>query len=186
MKLLYEYEQIIHVDNKTELKMYTIQHALLDVQRTRRYAKFYTGKYYISVTFNRDHTILISSNYRTDMKFNRELKRLEAEKFTLYKMSYFIWYWMNKLRKMWGEAYMIRLINEAEQMTGDNMQTDIKNYLEDLLSSNFENQLLNAVARDVPGYDASWGNQAVSQDYIDARNAFLEATRKELFANFEI
>lgn len=81
---------------------------------------------------------------------------------------------------------MIRLINEAEQMTGDNMQTDIKNYLEDLLSSNFENQLLNAVARDVPGYDASWGNQAVSQDYIDARNAFLEATRKELFANFEI
>lgn len=100
MKLLYEYEQIIHIDSDHELKMYTIQHALLDVQRTRRYAKFYTGKYYITVTFNRDHTILISSNYRTDMRFNRELKRLEAEKFTLYKMSYFIWYWMNKLRKM--------------------------------------------------------------------------------------
>ena len=82
---------------------------------------------------------------------------------------------------------MIRLINEAdEEITGANMQTDINNYLEKLLSQNFENQLLNSGARDVPGYDASWGNQAVSRDYIDARNAFLEATKKELFANFEI
>lgn len=98
--ILLEYEQLIHVDAKTELKMGTIQYALLDAQRTRRYAKFYSGRYYITVTFNRDYTIQFSSNYRSDMRFNRELHRLEQEKFTIYKVSYFIWYWMNKLRKL--------------------------------------------------------------------------------------
>ncbi|MBO7212343.1 MAG: hypothetical protein J6V44_15255 [Methanobrevibacter sp.] len=100
MKLLYEYEQLIHVDKNTELKQYQIKYALYDAQKTRRYAKFYTGKYYISVSFNRDNTVQFSSNYRTDMKFNRELQRLENKKFSLNIVSYFIWYWMNKLRKM--------------------------------------------------------------------------------------
>lgn len=100
MKLLYEYEQLIHVDKDTELKQYQIKYALYDAQKTRRYAKFYTGKYYISVSFNRDNTVQFSSNYRTDMKFNRELQRLENKKFSLNIVSYFIWYWMNKLRKM--------------------------------------------------------------------------------------
>ena len=98
--ILNEYEQLIHVDSKTELKKYTIQYALLDAQRTRRYAKFYTGKYYISVAFNRDNTIQISSNYRYDMQFNRQLKRLEEVRYTLNVMTQFIWYWMNKLRKV--------------------------------------------------------------------------------------
>lgn len=99
MKLLYEYEQLIHVDKDTELKQYQIKYALLDAQKTRRYAKFYTGKYYISVAFNRDHTIQISSNYRNDLKFNRELRIMEEKKYTLNTLSYFIWYWMNKFRK---------------------------------------------------------------------------------------
>jgi hypothetical protein len=99
MKLLYEYEQLIHVDKDTELKQYQIKYALLDAQKTRRYAKFYTGKYYISVAFNRDYTVQISSNYRNDLKFNREMRIMEEKKYTLNTLSYFIWYWMNKLRK---------------------------------------------------------------------------------------
>lgn len=100
MVRLLEYEQLIHVDSKTELKKSTIQYALYNAQYTRRYAKFYTGKYYITVSFNRDNTIQLSSNYRVDMKFNRDLQRLENQKYTLYKTTYFIWYWMNKLRKL--------------------------------------------------------------------------------------
>jgi hypothetical protein len=100
MVRLLEYEQLIHVDAKTELKKATIQYALYNAQYTRRYAKFYTGKYYITVSFNRDNTIQLSSNYRVDMKFNRDLQRLEDQKYTLYKTTYFIWYWMNKLRKL--------------------------------------------------------------------------------------
>jgi hypothetical protein len=97
---LYEYEHQIHVDANTELKKYTIQYALLDAQKTRRYAKFITGRYYISVTFNRDATIQLSSNYRTNMTFNKELSRMENVKYTLNTLTYFIWYWMNKLRKI--------------------------------------------------------------------------------------
>lgn len=97
---LNEYEHQIHVDANTELKKYTIQYALLDAQRTRRYAKFITGRYYISVTFNRDQTVQLSSNYRSDMRFNKELMRLEDVKYTLNVLTRFIWYWMNKLRKI--------------------------------------------------------------------------------------
>jgi hypothetical protein len=100
MKLLYEYEQIIHVDRDKELKQQTIKYALYNAQYTRRYAKFYCGRYYISISFNRDYSIQLSSNYRTDMKFNRELQRMEDKKYSLNTMTYFIWYWMNKLRKM--------------------------------------------------------------------------------------
>jgi hypothetical protein len=100
MFLLTEYEQIIHVPSDRELKEYTIQQALLNAQRTRRYAKFYTNKYYISVAFNRDSTVQMSSNYRSDMKFNRDLQRLENQRYTLYTVSHFLTYWLNKLRKM--------------------------------------------------------------------------------------
>ena len=100
MKLLYEYEQLIHVDKNTELQKYQIRYALYDAQKTRRYAKFYTGRYYISVAFNRDNTIQFSSNYRNDIKFNRELRRLENKKYLLNEVTFFIWYWMNKFRKM--------------------------------------------------------------------------------------
>ena len=99
MKLLYEYEHVIHVDAKTELKKYTIQQALLDAYRTKRYAKFYAGKYYISVIFNRDYTVQFSSNYTFDANFSRELRRLEAKPYRLNTTTYFIWYWINKFRK---------------------------------------------------------------------------------------
>ena len=100
MVKLLEFEHQIYVDRDTELKKYVIQHALLDAQMTRRYAKFITGRYYIVVTFNRDSTVQISSNYRSNNIFNRELTRMEAIKFTLNTMTKFIHYWMNKLRKI--------------------------------------------------------------------------------------
>ena len=97
---LLEFDQQIHVSSDTELKRATIDYAILKAFNKRRYAKFYTNKYYISVCFNRDYTIQISSNYTYDNTFNRELRRIEAKKFSLNIMSYFIWYWMNKFRKM--------------------------------------------------------------------------------------
>lgn len=100
MILLKEFEQIIHVKRDAELKEYQIRYALLDAQRTARYAKFYCGRYYITITFNRDHTIQFSSNYRGDTRFDRELGRLESYKFTINTTAHFIWYWMNKFRKM--------------------------------------------------------------------------------------
>lgn len=100
MKLLYEKEQLIHVDSKTELKKYQIKYALLDARLTKRYAKFYTGKYYISIAFNRDFTVQFSSNYRVDGQFNRQLQRMEDRKFMINEVTDFIFYWMNKLRKL--------------------------------------------------------------------------------------
>ena len=97
---LLEFEKLIHVDSRTELKKATIQYALMEAFRTRRYAKFYTNRYYISVAFNRDYTIQLSSNYDKDRMFLRELRRLENKKWSLSIMTVFIHYWMNKLRKL--------------------------------------------------------------------------------------
>lgn len=97
---LQEYEHQIYVDRGTELKKYTIQYALLDAQKTRRYAKFICGRYYIGVTFNRDSTIQLSTNYRNNLTFNRELDRLEHVKYTLNMLTQFLWYWLNKFRKL--------------------------------------------------------------------------------------
>ena len=97
---LLEFEQIIHVPSDKELTRQQIIYALMEAFRTRRYAKFYTNKYYIHVAFNRDYTIQISSNYDKDRVFLRELRRMENRKFTPNMMAMFIGYWMNKFRKM--------------------------------------------------------------------------------------
>ena len=78
----------------------TIKYALLDARLSKRYAKFYTGKYYISIAFNRDFTVQFSSNYRVDGKFNRDLQRMEDRKFMINEVTDFIYFWMNKFRKM--------------------------------------------------------------------------------------
>jgi len=97
---LVEFEHVLHVDADRELKKDIIRQCLYDAQRTQRYAKFYAGRWYISVAFNRDYTIQLSSNYTFDANFSRELRRMEAKKYTLYTMTYFIWYWINKFRKL--------------------------------------------------------------------------------------
>lgn len=100
MIVLQEKEQLIHIDANTELKKYQIKYALLDARLSKRYAKFYTGKYYISIAFNRDFTVQFSSNYRVDGKFNRDLQRMEDRKFMINEVTDFIYFWMNKLRKL--------------------------------------------------------------------------------------
>ena len=97
---LLEYEQIVHVDKDTELTKSAIRNALYDAQRHRRYAKFYCGKYYISIAFNRDETVQFSSNYRVDTKFRRELDKIEGYKYRLNAVTNFIHYWMNKFRRL--------------------------------------------------------------------------------------
>lgn len=98
--LLKEWEQHIHVDSSTELKQQTIKYALYEAYKHRRYAKFYSNRYYINVAFNYDGTVQFSSNYFADTKFRRELNKLEGYKYSLNSTTYFIWYWMNKIRKL--------------------------------------------------------------------------------------
>lgn len=97
--LINESTQLIHVDSTHELTKSVISYALNSARSSRRYAKFYSNKYYINVTFQRDGTILIASNYKSDFVFNKKLKEIESYKYGLYTTTYFIWYWMNIIRK---------------------------------------------------------------------------------------
>lgn len=98
--LITESTQLIQVSNKTELKQSVINYALLTARANRRYAKFYSNKYYIEVTFQRDNTVRIASNYRTNVVFNKQLVRLDSMPFRIGSITNFIWLWMNRLRKM--------------------------------------------------------------------------------------
>lgn len=98
--LITESTQLIQVSNKTELKQSVINYALLTARANRRYAKFYSNKYYIEVTFQRDNTVRIASNYRTNVVFNKQLVRLDSMPFRIGSVTNFIWLWMNRLRKM--------------------------------------------------------------------------------------
>lgn len=98
--LITESTQLIQVSNKTELKQSVINYALLTAKANRRYAKFYSNKYYIEVTFQRDNTVRIASNYRTNVMFNKQLVKLDSMPFRIGSVTNFIWLWMNRLRKM--------------------------------------------------------------------------------------
>ena len=98
--ILTEGTQLIHVSADTELTRQVINFALVSARTSRRYAKFYSNKYYIEVTFQRDGTVHISSNYRFNTLFNRQLYELEKKPFRITETVNFIWIWMNKIRKM--------------------------------------------------------------------------------------
>ena len=100
--IILEYEHVIHVDKNKELSKATIQWALLDAQKTKRYAKFYCGKYYISVCFNRDQTIQFSSNFVENRKFITQLRNMENRKYKLNNVTFFLWHWLNRLRTYRG------------------------------------------------------------------------------------
>ena len=97
--ILTEGTQLIHVSADTELTRQVINFALVSARTSRRYAKFYSNKFYIEVTFQRDGTIRISSNYRNNILFNRQLTQLEDKPFRITETVNFIWIWMNKIRK---------------------------------------------------------------------------------------
>ena len=98
--ILEEGTQLIHVSADTELTKSVINFALVSARTSRRYAKFYSNKYYIEVTFQRDNSIRIASNYRYNYQFDRELTKLENRPFKLVDTINFIWLWMNRIRKI--------------------------------------------------------------------------------------
>lgn len=100
IKLLQEGTQLIHVSKDSELTKSVIKFALQSAMCSRRYAKFYSSKYYIEVTFHRDGTTRIASNYKHNITFNRQLVRIDGAKFELGVCTNFIWLWMNKIRKL--------------------------------------------------------------------------------------
>lgn len=97
---LNEGTQLIHVSADTELKKNVISFALTSARTSLRYAKFYSNKYYIEVTFQRDKTIRIASNYRTNTMFNKQLVAIDSRPFKLGDVVNFIWLWMNRIRKI--------------------------------------------------------------------------------------
>lgn len=98
--ILNEGTQLIHVSTDTELKKNVINYALTSARTSRRYAKFYSNKYYIEVTFQRDGTVRIASNYRTNTLFNKQLVAIDSRPFKLGDTVNFIWLWMNRIRKL--------------------------------------------------------------------------------------
>lgn len=100
LQFLYEGTQLIHVSADTELKKSVINYALLSAKASRRYAKFYSSRYYIEVTFQRDGSIRIASNYRTNAMFNKQLNAIDNNQFRLGETINFIWLWMNRIRKL--------------------------------------------------------------------------------------
>jgi hypothetical protein len=97
--LLEEGTQLIHVSSDVELKKQVINFALVSARTSFRSAKFYSNKYYIEVTFQRDGTVRISSNYRTNPTFNRQLNLIDDKPYRQADTTNFIWLWMNKIRK---------------------------------------------------------------------------------------
>lgn len=98
--ILTEGTQLIHVSSDTELTKNVITFALNSARASRRYAKFYSNKYYIEVTFQRDNTVRIASNYRWNVLFNRQIVELENHPFRITETVNFIWLWMNRIRKL--------------------------------------------------------------------------------------
>ncbi len=98
--LLEEGTQLIHVSADTELKKQVINYALMSARTSLRYAKFYSNKYYIEVTFQRDGSVRIASNYRTNPTFNRQLNLIDDRPYRQADTTNFIWLWMNKIRKI--------------------------------------------------------------------------------------
>jgi hypothetical protein len=98
--ILQEGTQLIHVSATSELTKSVINYALVSARTSRRYAKFYSNKYYIEVTFQRDGTTRIASNYRTNTQFNKQLVNIDSRPFRLSETVNFIWLWMNRIRKL--------------------------------------------------------------------------------------
>lgn len=100
IKIIQEGTQLIHVSKDSELTQGVIKYALYSAMCSRRYAKFYSSRYYIEVTFHRDGTTRIASNYKTNTTFNRQLNQIDNRKFELGACTNFIWLWMNRIRKL--------------------------------------------------------------------------------------
>lgn len=90
---------IIHVDRTQELGKTSIRYALMSAQATCHYAKFYSGRYFITVLYNRDGTVNISTNFRHNTLFDNQLYWLTRNAYQLSTYVDFVYRWMNYIRK---------------------------------------------------------------------------------------
>ena len=97
---LKEWVSQIYINKNTELPRETIRYNLLMARGYRKYVQFNAGRYYIIVTFNRDNTIRINSNYTYNLRFNKELYLLDKHKYELSIVTNFIYIWINRIRKI--------------------------------------------------------------------------------------
>lgn len=98
IKIINESVQLIHIDSSTTLTPQSIQYALMRAMSNKMYAKFYTDKYYITVNFNRDNTINVSSNI-TLPQFVSSLWKMSQLGWTFERVKTFIYTWMQLNRK---------------------------------------------------------------------------------------
>lgn len=101
INLLNEGVQLIHIGPTTNINLEMIKRAMVMARSSKQYAKFYTDKYYITISFHKDNTFSISHNIR-NVQFYREFTRLQCNlncSTNISLTAQFIYRWMNNLRK---------------------------------------------------------------------------------------
>lgn len=94
-----EATSVIRIKSDQELTKTQIRYALMSAQATCHYAKFYTDRYFITVLYNRDGTVNISTNYRFNTLFDNQLYWLTRNGYQLALYVDFIYRWINYIRK---------------------------------------------------------------------------------------
>ena len=101
INLLNEGVQLIHIGPATNVNVEMIKRAMIMARSSKQYAKFYTDKYYITVSFHKDNTFSVAHNVR-NLQFYREYVRIQKtldNSDNIYLFAQFICRWLNNLRK---------------------------------------------------------------------------------------
>lgn len=94
---LTESPQNIQVTKAKRLTRQQIVDYMWLARRSREYVKFMLdNNYYIMVIFNRDNSVQLLSNIKTEPTFMKELYWLDKYGYDQGKWSYFIWYWLDR------------------------------------------------------------------------------------------
>ena len=97
--------QLIHINAGTDITIPLIKRALIMARGNKDYAKFFLDKWYISVAYQKDGSVIFSHNIRSQ-EFQRELNIMERQGYNIDKYCYFICKWLNKIR---NNQYFSRL-----------------------------------------------------------------------------
>ena len=89
--------QLIHINSGTNITIPLIKRALVMARSNKDYAKFFLDKWYMSVAYQKDNSVIFSHNIRS-LEFQRELNVMEKQGYNLDKYSFFICKWLNKIR----------------------------------------------------------------------------------------
>ena len=99
--ILNEDIQLIHIGPSTNVTVEMVKRAMIMARSSKHYAKFYTDKYYITVSFHKDNSFSVSHNIR-NLRFYNEFTRLQGNlqySTNINIFAQFICRWMNNLRK---------------------------------------------------------------------------------------